>query len=244
MKKLIIIDISNFIFRAFFAIRPLHAPDGTPVNAVYGVLSMLHNMIVKYQPTHILVARDTKEGSFRKEIFKDYKANRSEPPDELIPQFALVDELIAALGLPEIKAANYEADDIIGSVALQWKKDFDEILIASGDKDLMQFVDGPIKMLDTMKEKIYSREDVKDKMGVYPEEIVDYLSLIGDSSDNIPGVDGIGPKGARGSLKNTGLWKKFSPMLIQLKINDARRHCLLTKKWRFYLKSWLKLFAI
>src|SRR6478672_683155 len=109
MKKLIIIDVSNYIFRAFFAIRPLHAPDGTPVNAVYGVLSMLHNLIVKYQPTHILVARDTKEGSFRKEIYVEYKANRSEPPDDLIPQFPLVDELIKVLGLPEIKAANYEA---------------------------------------------------------------------------------------------------------------------------------------
>lgn len=204
MKKLIIIDISNYIFRAFFAIRPLHAPDGTPVNAVYGVLSMLHNLIVKYQPTHILVARDTKEGSFRKEIYVEYKANRSEPPDELVPQFPLVDELIKVLGLPEIKAANYEADDIIGSVATQWKNDFDEILIASGDKDLMQFVDGPIKMLDTMKEKTYGREDVKEKMGVYPEQIVDYLSLIGDTSDNIPGVDGIGPKGAQNLIEEFG----------------------------------------
>lgn len=201
MKKLIIIDISNYIFRAFFAIRPLHAPDGTPVNAVYGVLSMIHNLVLKHKPTHILVARDTKEGSFRKEIYKDYKANRSDPPDDLIPQFALVDELIKVMGLPEIKMANYEADDVIGSVALQWKEYFDEILIASGDKDLMQFVDGPIKMLDTMKEKTYSREDVKDKMGVYPEEIVDYLSLIGDTSDNIPGVPGIGPKGAQGLIE-------------------------------------------
>lgn len=204
MKRLIIIDISNFIFRAFFAIRPLHTPDGTPVNAVYGVLSMLHQMILKHQPTHILVARDTKEGSFRKEIYADYKAHRSEPPDELKPQFPIVDELIKVLGLPEIKAPGYEADDIIGSVATQWKNEFEEILIASGDKDLMQFVDGPIKMLDTMKDKIYSREDVKDKMGVYPEQIMDYLSLIGDSSDNIPGVDGIGPKGAQNLIEEFG----------------------------------------
>lgn len=220
MKKLIIIDISNFIFRAFFAIRPLHAPDGTPVNAVYGVLSMLHNLISKYRPTHILVARDTKEGSFRKEIYKEYKSNRSEPPDELIPQFALVDELVRVLGLPEIKIANYEADDIIGSVALQWKNDFDEILIASGDKDLMQFVDGPIKMLDTMKEKTYSREDVKDKMGVYPEEIVDYLSLIGDSSDNIPGVAGIGPKGAQGLIEE---FKTLKNILNNIEIIKNKR---------------------
>lgn len=209
MKKLIIIDVSNYIFRAFFAIRPLHAPDGTPVNAVYGVLSMIHNMILKHKPTHILIAKDTKEGSFRKEIYPEYKANRSAPPDELVPQFALVDELIQALGIPEIKMANYEADDVIGSVATQWKKNFDEILIASGDKDLMQFVDGPVKMLDTMKEITYERENVKDKMGVYPEQIVDYLSLIGDSSDNIPGVPGIGPKGAQGLLEEFGTLEKI-----------------------------------
>ncbi len=208
MKRLIIIDVSNFIFRAFFAIRPLHAPNGTPVNAVYGVLSMFHQMILKHKPTHLLIAKDTKEGSFRKEIYQDYKANRSEPPDELIPQFPLVEQLIHVLKIPEIKMPRYEADDIIGSVATQWKNDFDEILIASGDKDLMQFVDGPIKMLDTMKDKIYEREDVKDKMGVYPEQIVDFLSLIGDSSDNIPGVPGIGPKGAQNLLEEFGSLEK------------------------------------
>lgn len=217
MKKLIIIDVSNYIFRAYFAIRPLHAPDGTPVNAVYGVLSMIHNMILKYKPTHILIAKDTKEGSFRKEIYTDYKANRSEPPDELVPQFPLVDELIHVLGIPEFRLARYEADDIIGSVATQWKKEFDEILIASGDKDLMQFVDGPVKMLDTMKEKIYEREDVKDKMGVYPEQIVDYLSLIGDSSDNIPGVPGIGPKGAQNLLEEFGSLEKVLENVDKIK---------------------------
>ncbi len=217
MKRLIIIDVSNFIFRAFFAIRPLHAPDGTPVNAVYGVLSMFHNMILKHEPTHIIIAKDTKEGSFRKELYPEYKANRSEPPDELIPQFSLVEELIHVLGIPEIRIPRYEADDIIGSVALQWKNDFDEILIASGDKDLMQFVGGPIKMLDTMKDKIYEREDVKDKMGVYPEQIVDYLSLIGDSSDNIPGVPGIGPKGAQGLLEDFGNLEKILDHVSDIK---------------------------
>ncbi len=208
MKKLIIVDLSNYIFRAFFAIRPLSTPEGTPVNAVYGVLSMVHNLVQKYQPTHILIARDTKEGSFRKEIYVEYKANRSEPPDDLIPQFAIVDELVKVLGIPEVKIPRYEADDIIGSAATQWKNSFDEILIASGDKDLMQFVDGPIRMLDTMKEVTYGREEVKDKMGVYPEQIVDYLSLIGDSSDNIPGVPGIGPKGAQGLLEDFGTLEK------------------------------------
>ncbi|MBL7664563.1 MAG: DNA polymerase I [Bacteriovoracaceae bacterium] len=195
-KRLIIIDVSNFIFRAFYAIRPLNAPDGTPVNAVYGVLSMFLKIFQQYQPTHLLLARDNKDGSFRNEIFPEYKANRTEPPEDLIPQFSLVDELIEKLKLPTLRLSRYEADDIIGSAIVQFKSEFDEILVASGDKDLMQFVDDKVMILDTMKDKIYHRHDVFEKMGVYPEQIVDYLSLTGDSSDNIPGVAGIGAKGA------------------------------------------------
>lgn len=195
-KKLIIVDISSFIFRAFFAIRPMHRPDGTPVNAVYGVLSMLMKLINSYQPSHIVLARDTSGGSFRNEIYPEYKANRGAPPDELVPQFALINTLIEKMGIPNKAMPNYEADDIIGSMAVQYKDSFDEVLIASGDKDLMQFVDDKVKMLDTMKDKIYGREDVHEKMGVWPEQIMDYLSLLGDTSDNIPGVKGIGAKGA------------------------------------------------
>ncbi len=204
MRRLIIIDVSNFIFRAFYAIRPLTAPDGTPVNAVYGVLTMLHRLVQDFQPTHVCVARDTKEPSFRKEKYAEYKANRTEPPDMLVPQFALVEELLDAMGLPAIVMPGYEADDIIGCLATRHRGEFDEILIASGDKDLMQFVDDKVKMLDTMKEKVYGPADVLEKMGVPPSQIVDYLSLIGDSSDNIPGVPGIGPKGAVALLQEFG----------------------------------------
>lgn len=195
-KRLIVVDVSNFIFRAFFAIRVLNAPDGTPVNAVRGVLSMFLKLMSDYRPTHILLARDTSGGTFRNEIYDQYKANRSEPPEELVPQFELIDELVAKMVLPEAKDDTYEADDIIGSAVTQWRDDFDEILIASGDKDLMQFVDGHVKMVDTMKGKIYDEEGVFEKMGVKPQQIVDYLSMVGDTSDNIPGMKGIGAKGA------------------------------------------------
>lgn len=204
MRRLVIIDVSNFIFRAFFAIRPLTAPDGTPVNAVYGVLTMLHRLIQDIKPTHVAVARDTKEKSIRTEIYEDYKANRTAPPDDLVPQFALIEELLDRLHLPSMAMPGHEADDIIGCLIVQHKDEFDEILIASGDKDLMQFVDEKVKMLDTMKGKTYGPDDVVEKMGVPPHQIVDYLSLIGDSSDNIPGVPGIGPKGASALLKEFG----------------------------------------
>lgn len=196
MKRLIVVDISSFIFRAFFAIRPMTNPAGLPVNAVYGVMTMLMKLLQNYNPTHVILARDTSGGSFRNEVYDQYKANRGAPPEELIPQFTLINTLIEKMGIPNKAFANYEADDVIGSLVTQFKNDFDEILIASGDKDLMQFIDGPIKMLDTMKDKTYDRDGVKEKMGVWPEQIVDYLSLLGDSSDNIPGVKGIGAKGA------------------------------------------------
>lgn len=195
-KRLIVVDVSNFIFRAFFAIRPMTAPNGTPVNATYGVLSMLLKIMANYRPTHMLLARDTSGGSFRNEMYEEYKANRSEPPEDLIPQFSLIKELIDKMGLLNVANDKYEADDIIGSSVTQWKNDFDEILIASGDKDLMQFVDDNIKMLDTMKDVTYDEKGVFEKMGVRPDQIVDYLSMVGDTSDNIPGMRGIGAKGA------------------------------------------------
>ena len=195
-SKLIIIDISSFIFRAFYAIRPLHSPEGTPVNAVHGVLSMLLKLLENHSPSHVLVARDSKGPSFRHEIYPEYKANRSEAPEELIPQFDLITELLEQMQLPHIGLDRYEADDIIGSLCVQWKGQFEQILVASSDKDLMQFVDDKVQVLDTMKDKIYDREGVFAKMGVWPEQVVDYLSMLGDSSDNIPGMKGIGAKGA------------------------------------------------
>lgn len=203
-KRLMIVDISSFIFRAFFAIRPLHAPDKTPVNAVYGVLSMLMKIFQVYKPTHVLLAKETKGGSFRNEMYPEYKANRSEPPEDLVPQFDLIEQLTQKLQVPFAVDDQFEADDIIGSACVKWRDDFDEILIASGDKDLMQFVNGKVRMVDTMKDKIYDPDEVFAKMGVHPHQIVDYLSLVGDSSDNIPGMKGVGAKGAAALLEEYG----------------------------------------
>jgi DNA polymerase-1 len=208
-KRLIVVDVSNFIFRAFFAVRPLHAPDGTPVNAVYGIFTMFLKLLADYKPTHLFLARDTKGGTFRNRIYEGYKANRSEPPEDLIPQFALIDKLIERMNFPTFSHDNYEADDIIGSACVQWQGQFDEIFIASGDKDLMQFVGGNIKLLDTMKDKLYTPQDVEEKMGVKPEQIVDFLSIVGDTSDNIPGMKGIGAVGAANLLKEYGTFENI-----------------------------------
>ena len=216
-KRLIIVDVSNFIFRAFYAIRPMHSPEGVPTNAVYGMLTMLLKLLSDQRPTHLFLARDTKGGSFRNELYDQYKANRTAPPEDLIPQFALIDQLIQRMNLPTFSLENYEADDIIGSACVQWKDQFDEIFIASGDKDLMQFVHGNTKLLDTMKDKLYSPDDVEEKMGVRPEQIVDYLSIVGDASDNIPGMKGIGAIGAAKLLKEYGTFDNIVANVDKLK---------------------------
>lgn len=195
-QSLYIVDVSSFIFRAFYAIRMLNAPDGTPVNAVYGVLTMLLKILQKADCEYVVLAQDSKEKSFRSEIFPEYKANRSAPPDELKPQFALIDNLLDAMGVARLKIPGFEADDIIGTLVKLNKEKFKNIYIVSGDKDLFQLVDEQTTMIDTMKDVHYSPEEVKTKMGVYPHQIVDYLSLVGDTSDNVPGVKGIGEKGA------------------------------------------------
>lgn len=222
MKRLIVVDISSFIFRAFFAIRPMNTPDGIPVNAVYGVLSMLMKLLQGHSPTHVVLARDLSGNTFRNELYPEYKANRGAPPEELVPQFGLIETLIEKMQIPSRFAENYEADDLIGAYVTQFKDQFDEILIASGDKDLMQFVGGNVKMIDTMKDKIFGREEVYEKMGVYPEQIVDYLSLLGDSSDNIPGVKGIGAKGAAGLLAEYGTLDKIIENLENISNKRAK----------------------
>ena len=194
--RLVIVDLSNFIFRAFYAVRLMNAPDGTPTNAVHGTLSMLMKLFSDYAPTHIFVAKDTPGKSFRHNIYPDYKANREAPPEDLIRQFPLVATLLEKMGPVCQGDPLYEADDLIGSAVTQWQESVDEILIASGDKDLMQFVGGPVRMLDTMKDKLYDEKAVFEKMGVYPKQIVDYLAMVGDNSDNIPGMRGIGAKSA------------------------------------------------
>lgn len=195
-ENLYIVDVSSFIFRAFYAIRMLNAPDGTPVNAVYGVLTMLLKILQKEDCHHIVLAQDSKEKSFRAEMYEAYKANRQEPPDELKPQFKIIDELLDMMQVARLKVPGQEADDIIATLCKKYKSHFKHIYIVSGDKDLFQLVDKSTTMIDTMKDVHYGPEEVKNKIGVYPHQVVDFLSLVGDSSDNIPGVKGIGEKGA------------------------------------------------
>ncbi len=205
-QTLYLIDISSFIFRAFYAIRPLTSRTGEPTNAIYGVASMLQKLIDDARPEYLVVAYDSKEPSFRKERYAEYKANRSAPPDDLVPQFDRIEELVRLMGIHSFRVPGVEADDLIGTLANRWFElsPQHEVVIVSGDKDLMQLVNHRVKMLDTLKNVLYDGAQVEAKMGVPPGQVRDYLALVGDSSDNIPGVSGIGPKGAVELLRQFG----------------------------------------
>ncbi|MCB0411265.1 MAG: hypothetical protein KDD22_01990 [Bdellovibrionales bacterium] len=196
MKKLYLVDVSSFFFRAFFAIPPLTNSEGLPTNALYGFMSMTLKLLRDIRPDYMVYCLDRKEPSFRKEMYEDYKANRDEMPDDLVPQVPYIKKITEALGIPWMDKEGYEADDIIGSLCRWGRQNNLEVVIVSGDKDFAQLIAPYVTMFDTMKDLRYDEEGVKKKWGVRPDQFIDYLALVGDSSDNIPGVRGIGPKGA------------------------------------------------
>lgn len=202
--RLLLVDGSGYIFRAFHALPPMTRADGTPVNAVYGFTSMLMKLVDDVQPDRIAVIFDTSRKTFRSDIYPEYKANRSEPPDDLIPQFALVREATEALSLPQVEAAGFEADDLIATYASLAEAEGLATIIVSSDKDLMQLVRGDVTMLDPMKNRSIGATEVVEKFGVQPNRVVDVQSLAGDSTDNVPGVPGIGIKTAAELINTYG----------------------------------------
>ncbi|MDB5968245.1 MAG: polymerase [Hydrocarboniphaga sp.] len=196
VHPLVLIDGSSWLFRAFHALPPLSNSRGEPTGAVYGMGNMLKRLQREYAPQRICVVFDPKGPTFRNELYEQYKANRTETPPELSAQYADVLALIAGLGLPMITVDGVEADDVIGTLAVAGRAQGLDVLLVTSDKDMAQLVDERTHMLDTMKNLRIDREGVIAKFGVPPERIIDYLALVGDTSDNIPGVDGCGPKTA------------------------------------------------
>jgi len=203
-EKLYLVDGSGFIFRAYHSLPPLTNPQGTPVGAVYGFTNMLLKLVDEIEADHIAVIFDHARKNFRHEIYADYKANRPEPPEDLIPQFALVREATEALNLPAIEVEGFEADDLIASYAKAGREKGYEVVIVSSDKDLMQLVGDGVTMFDPMKNKTIGPEQVMEKFGVTPDKVIEVQALIGDSSDNVPGVPGIGPKTAAQLIEEYG----------------------------------------
>ncbi|MBT1074946.1 DNA polymerase I [Geobacter grbiciae] len=195
-QTLYLIDGSSYIYRAYYAIRHLSSPKGFPTNALYGFTQMLLKVIKDRRPDHIAVVFDAGRTTFRTELYPDYKANRSAMPDDLVPQIAPIKEMVRAFNIPVLELAGYEADDIIGTIARECEERGMEAVVVTGDKDLMQIVSEGVTLLDTMKEKASGIPEVRERFGVGPEAVIDILGLAGDTSDNIPGVPGIGEKTA------------------------------------------------
>ncbi len=198
MDKLVLIDGNAILHRAYHALPPLTTKRGEPINAVYGFISMLLRVIQDLRPTHIVVAFDRKEPTFRHKEYKQYQAHRPETDKNLISQFDKARRVIDAFGIPFYDKAGFEADDVIGTLAKQAEKKLDEIIIVTGDKDILQLVTKKTKVYLPIRglsdAKLMEKADVVEKMGVRPEQIDDYKALVGDPSDNYPGVPGIGPK--------------------------------------------------
>jgi len=196
MKKLYLIDVSAMFFRAYYAVRPLTAPSGLPVNAIYGFLSMIIKLLKEEKPEYLVFCYDRKEPSFRKDLYSEYKAHRNEMPDDLQKQVPYIKKLADYLGIPAFEIPGFEADDIIGSLTKWGRHHNMEVFIVSGDKDFGQLIGDHVWLYDTMKDVRYDAQGVQAKWGVRPDQFIDYLSIVGDASDNVPGVKGIGEKGA------------------------------------------------
>lgn len=194
--SLYLIDGSSYIYRAYYAIRHLSSPKGFPTNALYGFTQMLLKVLKDRNPDHVAVAFDAGRRTFRTELYPEYKANRSAMPDDLVPQIGPIKEIVRAFNIPVLELANFEADDIIGAMAHKCEAQGMDVVVVTGDKDLMQVVTESVTLLDTMKDKSSGVADVIERFGVGPDLVVDVLGLAGDSSDNIPGVPGIGEKTA------------------------------------------------
>lgn len=237
MKKIYLVDISSLFFRAFYAVRPLTSPTGVPVNAIYGLLSMLVKLFKSERPEYMVVCYDRKEPSFRKEIYDEYKANRSDMPEELVTQLPYMKKLIDLLGMPSLEVPRFEADDLIGTITRIAHDKKMEVVIVSGDKDFAQLIKPGVIMYDTMKESKIDESGVLEKWGVHAEQFCDYLAIVGDSSDNIPGVDGLGPKGAQKLLSEYKTLDNIYKNLDQVKPAGAQEKLRKSKDLAFLSKK-------
>ena len=232
-----LIDGSGYIFRAYYALPPLtRKSDGLPVGAVSGFCNMLFKLLEdskssenQEKPTHFAVIFDSARKNFRNEIYSDYKGNRSDAPDDLIPQFDYIRKSVLAFNLPSIEMLNYEADDLIATYVEQILDEGAKVTIVSSDKDLMQLFKKKVRIYDPMKNKFISNDDVINKFGVGPDKVIDVQSLAGDSTDNVPGVPGIGVKTAAELIKEYGNLENLLKNANKIKQNK-RRETLLENK--------------
>ena len=206
--KLILVDGSSYLYRAFHALPPLRSSRGEPTGALHGVLNMINKLLRDFPQSQVAVVFDAPGKTFRDDLFAEYKAHRPPMPDDLRAQIEPLLQAVAGMGLPLLRITGVEADDVIGTLATRAAKAGDAVLISTGDKDMAQLVNEQITLINTMNDSLLDRAGVKAKFDVFPEQIIDYLALVGDSSDNIPGVDKVGPKTAAKWLNAYGTLDK------------------------------------
>ncbi len=240
MKKLVLIDGNAIIHRAFHALPPLNNKDGFPTNAVYGFFMMLLKIIDDLKPEYLVVCFDKKAPTFRKQLYVGYQATRPKPSDDLVPQFDMVHKALDEAKVKHFEIDGYEADDLIGTISRQAKEKNLQTIIVSGDRDLLQLVNSKVLMLAPIvgmtKMTLFDEVKVREKYGLEPWQIVDYKALVGDASDNYPGVSGIGPKTASGLLSKyqtlEGVYEhlaELSPQIQEKLANDAEQAALAKK---------------
>ncbi|AYH03587.1 DNA polymerase I [Pectobacterium parmentieri] len=203
-NPLILVDGSSYLYRAYHAFPPLTNSAGEATGAMYGVLNMLRSLLQQYSPSHVAVVFDAKGKTFRDELFENYKAHRPPMPEDLREQIEPLHNMVKAMGLPLLAVSGVEADDVIGTLAVQAEKTGKSVLISTGDKDMAQLVTPSVTLINTMNNTILGPQEVCDKYGIPPELIIDFLALMGDASDNIPGVPGVGEKTAQALLQGLG----------------------------------------
>ena len=236
--KLYLIDGSSYIFRAFYGIRQfLSNSKGLPTNALYGFTTMLSKVVRDEQPDYLAVVFDSKAKTFRHDMYPDYKANRDTPPEELAEQFPYFEPLVEAFNIVSLRQDGFEADDIIGTLAKMGEQEGMAVTIVSGDKDMMQLISPNVHMLDTMKDKRFEKTEVIDKFGVPPDKVIEVMGLMGDSSDNIPGVKGVGPKTATELIQKYGSIEKLYKHIddiekakLKEKLETDKENALLSRK--------------
>ncbi|MHB8122506.1 MAG: DNA polymerase I [Desulfuromonadaceae bacterium] len=235
-ETLYLVDGSSYIYRAYYAIRHLSSPTGFPTNAIYGFIQMLLKLLKDYNPQHVAVVFDAGRTTFRTEMYPDYKANRAAMPDDLRMQMEPIRDVVRAFNIPSLELPGYEADDIIGALAGRFAARGGKVVVVTGDKDLMQIVTEHVTLLDTMKGKESGIAEVVERFGVGPEQVTDILGLAGDSSDNIPGVPGIGEKTATKLILEFGSLERLLERTNEVKgkngekLREFREQALLSRR--------------
>ncbi|MDO8609485.1 MAG: 5'-3' exonuclease H3TH domain-containing protein [bacterium] len=238
MNTLFLIDGNAIMHRAYHAIPLFKTKSGLPTNAAYGFLSILNKVIVDYKPYYLIVCFDTPIPTFRKKLFKEYQSHRPKMEDDLSSQFSIVKELLDAGKIIHLEKEGYEADDVIGTISKKFQKNGDQVLILSGDRDILQLVDKNIfvitPQLGFSKEKMYNPEEVHNRFGIDPEQIPDFKALMGDASDNYKGAKGIGPKTAAKLLQQ---YHTVDNVLNNLNIIDGKIKTILEEHKKSVLMS-------